>query len=100
VLVDYGPAGSAVAPAMVTRGWFDPQNRASIAASRPIQKGRAYEFRWDRLRLPGGPPVGLVVISTDHNRTIRPDPGTPLTLRPSASRIELPVVGDPAALGP
>jgi X-Pro dipeptidyl-peptidase len=40
-----------------------------------------------------------VVVSTDHDYTIRPDPGTRLTLQPSKSQISLPVVGGQPALG-
>jgi X-Pro dipeptidyl-peptidase len=42
--------------------------------------------------------IGLVVVSTDHDYTIRPDPGTRLTLAPSHSEISLPVVGGAGAL--
>ena len=43
--------------------------------------------------------IGLVVVSTDHDYTLRPKPGTELTLDPSASDIRLPIVGGAAALG-
>jgi X-Pro dipeptidyl-peptidase len=97
VLVDYGPAGSADPPVMVTRGWLDPQNRYSIRRSVPIRRGRAYSFRWDLQPddyiFRAGHRIGLVVVSTDHDYTIRPAPGTQLTLHPDDSRISLPVVG-------
>jgi X-Pro dipeptidyl-peptidase len=100
VLVDYGPASE---PAMVTRGWLDPQNRSHLARSRPIVKGRAYGFRWDLQPddhvFAAGHRIGLVVVSTDHDYTLRPKPGTKLTLDPAASHILLPIVGGAAALG-
>ena len=103
VLVDYGPAGSPDPPVMVTRGWLDPQNRLSLRTGRPIRRGQAYDLRWDLQPddyvFKAGRRIGLVVVSTDHDYTIRPDPGTRLTLRPSASAISLPVVGGQAALG-
>jgi X-Pro dipeptidyl-peptidase C-terminal non-catalytic domain/X-Pro dipeptidyl-peptidase (S15 family) len=37
--------------------------------------------------------IGLVVVSTDHDYTIRPLPGTRLTLDPDRSRLTLPIVG-------
>jgi X-Pro dipeptidyl-peptidase len=37
--------------------------------------------------------IGLVVVSTDHDYTIRPLPGTELTLDPDNSEVSLPVVG-------
>jgi X-Pro dipeptidyl-peptidase len=100
VLVDYGPGGE---PAMVTRGWLDPQNRSDPAHSRPIAKGRAYSFRWDLQPddhvFAAGHRIGLVVVSTDHDYTLRPKPGTELTLDPAASDIQLPIVGGVTALG-
>jgi X-Pro dipeptidyl-peptidase len=39
------------------------------------------------------------VVSTDHDYTIRPLPGTELTLDPAASEVRLPIVGGAAALG-
>jgi X-Pro dipeptidyl-peptidase len=93
VLVDYGPD----APLMVTRGWLDPQNRVSIARSTPIKRGREYRFRWDLqpddYLFQAGHRIGLVVVSTDHDYTIRPLPGTRLTLDPDGSYVTLPVVG-------
>jgi X-Pro dipeptidyl-peptidase len=93
VLVDYG----AGAPVMVTRGWLDPQNRASIRRSRPIERGREYRFRFDLqpddYLFQAGHRIGLVVVSTDHDYTIRPLPGTRLTLDPDGSRLTLPIVG-------
>jgi X-Pro dipeptidyl-peptidase len=99
VLVDYGPEGAT----MVTRGWLDPQNRHRIDRSEPIRKGREYGFRWDLqpddyVWQPGHR-IGLVVVSTDHDYTIRPDPGTRLTLDPGDSEIRLPIVGGASALG-
>jgi X-Pro dipeptidyl-peptidase len=103
VLVDYGPAGSADAPVMVTRGWLDPQNRLSVKNGRAIRRGQAYDLRWDLqpddYLFKAGRRIGLVVVSTDHDYTIRPDPGTLLALQPSKSRISLPVVGGQPALG-
>ena len=100
VLVDYAPDGSAT---MVTRGWLDPQNRQRIDRSAPITQGREYGFRWDLQPddyiWQAGHRIGLVVVSTDHDYTIRPAPGTELTLDPGASRLELPIVGGVSALG-
>jgi len=99
VLVDYGPDGAT----MVTRGWLDPQNRNRIDRSKPIREGRAYDFRWDLQPddyvWQAGHRIGLVVVSTDHDYTIRPRPGTELTLEPAASELRLPIVGGAAALG-
>ena len=42
--------------------------------------------------------IGLVVVSTDHDYTIRPLPGTELTLDPAYSALRLPLVGGTIAL--
>jgi X-Pro dipeptidyl-peptidase len=100
VLVDLGPTGD---PAMVTRGWLDPQNRNDVAHSQSIAKGRAYSLHWDLQPddhvFAAGHRIGLVVVSTDHDYTLRPKPGTELTLDPSGSDLQLPIVGGAAALG-
>ncbi|MBY5164357.1 Xaa-Pro dipeptidyl-peptidase [Salsipaludibacter albus] len=97
VLVDYGPAGSTAAPVMVTRGWTDVQNRSAIDRSKPIEQGRDYFFEWelepDDHVFAAGHRIGLVVVSTDQQYTVRPDPGTQLTVDPSLSRVTLPLVG-------
>jgi X-Pro dipeptidyl-peptidase len=103
VLVDYGPAGSTAPPVMVTRGWMDPQNRHSLSRSERIRQGREYEFEWDMQPddyvFKAGRRIGLVVVSTDFDYTIRPLPGTELTLDPDDSELTLPVVGGESALG-
>ena len=103
VLVDYGAFGSADAPVMVTRGWLDPQNRTDVRRSRAIQQGREYAFHWDLQPddhvFAAGHRIGLVVVSTDHDYTLRPAPGTHLTVFPARSSLQLPLVGGPAALG-
>jgi X-Pro dipeptidyl-peptidase len=101
VLVDYGPAGSPTL--MVTRGWMDPQNRNSLWRSERVSPGREYRFRWDLQPddyvFKAGHRIGLVVVSTDFDYTLRPLPGTRLTLEPDDSEVTLPVVGGSSALG-
>ncbi|HEU5474152.1 MAG TPA: Xaa-Pro dipeptidyl-peptidase [Actinophytocola sp.] len=103
VLVDYGPAGSADAPVMVTRGWMDVQNRRSVDRSAPIQQGAEYTFDFDLQAddyvFPAGHRIGLVVVSTDMHYTLRPLPGTELTVHPARSQISLPLVGGRQGLG-
>lgn len=93
VLVDYAPDGSA---AMVTRGWLDPQNRRRANRSASIRAGKDYRFRWDLQPddhvFAAGHRLGLVVVSTDYDDTLRPLPGTLLTLDPGDSELEVPVV--------
>jgi X-Pro dipeptidyl-peptidase len=98
VLVDYGPAGSTEPPVPVTRGWMDPQNRISASGSLPIMQGTEYWFGWnmepDDYVFLAGHRIGLVVVSTDHDYTLRPLPGTQLTVNPGMSTLVLPIVGE------
>jgi X-Pro dipeptidyl-peptidase len=94
VVVDYAPDGTAT---MVTRGWTDVQNRKSRSVSSPIRQGQEYTFDWplepeDYVFAPGHR-VGLVVVSTDMHYTLRPLPGTELTVNPAKSTVSLPIVG-------
>jgi X-Pro dipeptidyl-peptidase len=99
VLVDYGPGD----PVTVTRGWTDVQNRRSVDRSTPIQQGQEYTFTWDLQAddyvFPAGHRIGLVIVSTDMHYTLRPLPGTALTVHPARSEISLPIVGGQRALG-
>jgi X-Pro dipeptidyl-peptidase len=77
--------------------------RRMMAALPSGGSNREFTFDWelqpDDYIWQAGHRIGLVVVSTDHYYTIRPDPGTELTLDPSASDIRLSVVGGAAALG-
>jgi len=88
--------GSTSPPVMVTRDWTDVQNRKGVDRSTPIQQGKEYAFGWDLepddYVFPAGHRIGLVVVSTDQQYTVRPDPGTQLTVNPSKSRVDLPMV--------
>jgi X-Pro dipeptidyl-peptidase len=99
VLVDYGPDASV----MVTRGWMDVQNRRGANRSTPIQQGAEYTFDWDLQAddyvFPAGHRIGLVVVSTDLHYTLRPLPGTELTVFPAKSSVALPIVGGRQGLG-
>jgi X-Pro dipeptidyl-peptidase len=93
LVVDYGPDGTAKT---VTRGWTDVQNRNGADRGTPIVQGREYTFTWplepDDYVFPAGHRIGLVVVSTDMNFTLRPLPGTRLTVNPGRSSVTLPVV--------
>ncbi|MEJ2853206.1 MULTISPECIES: Xaa-Pro dipeptidyl-peptidase [unclassified Saccharothrix] len=94
LLVDYGPSGST--PVVVTRGWIDPQNRGSVSAGERVVRGQEYELRFsmepkDHV-FAAGRRLGLVVISTDHDYTLRPSPGTRLRLNPAGSSVTVPLV--------
>ena len=88
---------------MVTRGWLDPQNRHRIDRSRRIRQRREYSFRWDLQPddyvSHAGHRIGLVVVSTDHDHTMRPDPGTGSRSIPRPGEVRLPIVGGADAIG-
>ncbi|MFI5838828.1 CocE/NonD family hydrolase [Catenuloplanes sp. NPDC051500] len=94
LLVDYAPDGTT---RILTRGWTDPQNRRSLSRSEPLTPDRTYRLRWDLQpvdrTVAAGHRLGVVVISTDYDYTLRPLPGTEISVRPVSSSVQLPVVG-------
>ncbi|GAB3151696.1 Xaa-Pro dipeptidyl-peptidase [Micromonospora sonneratiae] len=103
LLVDYGPAGSNSAPVIVTRGWLDPQNRAGKARSLPVMPGQEYDLTFNMqprdYYFSAGRRIGLVIISTDYDYTLRPPGGTGLRVVPGRSSLILPLVGHLPHLG-
>ncbi|HYJ68865.1 MAG TPA: Xaa-Pro dipeptidyl-peptidase [Nocardioidaceae bacterium] len=102
-LVDYGAAGSDVAPFVVTRGWMDPQNRTGWDSTLAVEQGKMYDYTWtfepkDYI-FPAGHRIGVVVFSSDQEYTLLPRGGAELTVSPADSRVTLPIVGGAAALG-
>ncbi|HDV4607662.1 TPA: Xaa-Pro dipeptidyl-peptidase [Bacillus anthracis] len=90
LLVDYGGAK----PEIVTRGWMDPQNVKSIENSTAIQPGKDYTFTWDMQPddyvFKAGHQIGVVLMASDYDYTIRPKAGTKLTVK--LSEVTLPIV--------
>lgn len=90
LLVDYG----GVKPEIVTRGWMDPQNLNGINSSEPIIPGKDYSFTWDMQPddyvFQAGHQIGVVLIASDYDYTIRPKAGTKLTVK--LSELTLPIV--------
>ncbi|GLZ36947.1 hypothetical protein Acsp05_05720 [Actinokineospora sp. NBRC 105648] len=93
LLVDYG--GSS--PVIVTRGWIDPQNRDSATAGAAIVQGQEYDFTFKMQPkdyvFAAGHRIGLVVISTDYDYTLRPTAGTSLRVAPAQSTLTVPLTG-------
>ena len=87
---------------VVTRGWADPQNHSSLTESEPLIPGEFVELTFDLQPddqvVASGQRIGLLIFSSDREFTLRPDPGTQLTVDLDATSIELPVVGGPTAL--
>jgi len=91
------PVGS-----VVTRGWADPQNHASLTDGEPLEPGRFYDLSFDLQPddqiIPAGKRIGLMIFSSDRDFTLWPEPGTELTVDLDATSLALPVVGGVAAL--
>ncbi|WP_405150276.1 Xaa-Pro dipeptidyl-peptidase [Sphaerisporangium sp. NBC_01403] len=98
LLVDYDQNGKAK---IITRGWADPQNRKSISETEPVKPGSPYRLDFDMQPhdyvFQAGHRVGIVVLSSDYEYTIRPTPGTTLYLDTTKSTVTLPLVGGAAA---
>jgi X-Pro dipeptidyl-peptidase len=81
---------------IVTRGWLDPQNRISDSKAKPVIPGKEYTFEWDLQAddyvFKKGHRIGIVLVSSDHDFTIRPTGGTKITINPAKSQLILPVV--------
>jgi len=82
---------------LITRGWADPQNRQSLRESEPLEPGRFYRMTFDLQPddqiIPAGQRIALMIFSSDRDFTLRPDPGTELTVKLRGTSITLPVVG-------
>jgi X-Pro dipeptidyl-peptidase len=103
-----GPIGPAN---LITRGWADPQNHASLTAGgdyhflvrgEPLVPGRFYNLTFslqpDDQIVPAGKRIGLMIFSSDRDFTLWPKAGTELTVDLDGTRLTLPVVGGAAAL--
>ncbi|GAA5200310.1 hypothetical protein GCM10023322_77920 [Rugosimonospora acidiphila] len=99
VLVDYPPTGS---PTILSRGWLDPENRDSPATTEAITPGQYHRMHFDLQAkdavILAGHRIGIMILSSDNEHTIRPAPGTQLTMDLARSTVQLPVVGGAAAL--
>jgi X-Pro dipeptidyl-peptidase len=95
---------------LITRGWADPQNHASLTAGgdyasfepgTPLTPGEfvtlTFDLQPDDQIVPAGKRIGLMILSSDRDFTLWPSPGTELTIDLAATFIELPVVGGAAA---
>jgi predicted acyl esterase len=86
-----------------TRGWLDPENRGGDpAVSEPITPGTFYRMHFDLqpkdLVAVAGRRLVIMIVSSDQESSIRPAPGTQLTLDLNQSWAEIPVVGGAQAL--
>ncbi|WP_327663850.1 MULTISPECIES: Xaa-Pro dipeptidyl-peptidase [unclassified Streptomyces] len=80
---------------IVTRGWLDARNRVSYARQSKVVEGREYRLKWDMQPedyvFKAGHRLGVVLISTDYDYTLRYPAGTRMTVRAGDSAVTLPV---------
>ena len=103
--------GTSIQEGLITRGWADPENYRSLtnggnyASKLPGEKlvpGKFYNMTFDLEPddefIPAGKRVGVMIMSSDPEFTVWPQPGTELTIDLNGSSFTLPVVGGAAAL--
>ena len=95
ILISYpGTGGNGT---ILARGWLDPENRNSMYRSDPITPGEFYNLSFDLqpkdMVVPAGRRLAVMVLSSDFEHTIRPAPGTQLTVDTAQSNVSLPIVG-------
>lgn len=82
---------------LITRGWADPQNHASLTESEPLVPGDFYSVTFtlepDDQIIAAGQKIGLMIFSSDRDFTLWPKPGTELTVDLDGTTLELPIVG-------
>lgn len=87
---------------ILTRGWIDPENRTSDWTTEAMTPGAFYRLSFDMqpkdVVVAAGRRLGLMVLSSDHEFTVRPAPGTKVTLDLAGSHVSIPVVGGAKAL--
>jgi predicted acyl esterase len=82
---------------VITRGWADPQNRGAISGGAPLVPGELVDVAFDlqptdKVVL-AGQQLALMVFSSDRLFTLRPQPGTEVTVDLAGTSLSLPVVG-------
>jgi X-Pro dipeptidyl-peptidase len=80
---------------IVSRGWLDVRNRLSKATTTPVRAGKTYTFSWklqtqDHV-FAAGHRIGVVLISTERDHTLRYPAGTEVGVRLGLSHVELPL---------
>ena len=87
---------------LITRGWADPQNAASVRESSPLVPGEfvdlAFDLQPDDQIIPAGQRLGLMIFSSDADFTLHPEPGTRLTVDLAGTALDLPIVGGRSTL--
>ena len=93
-LVSYAPDGKAT---ILTRGWADPRNAASLSREHTLHPRQPVTSRINLMPkdtvVPAGSRLALMVTSSDNEFTVRPAAGTTVDVDLARTQLELPVVG-------
>lgn len=80
---------------IVTRGSLDARNRRSIWRGKPVVTDRMYNYSWELqgqdYMFKEGHRIGVVLISTDYDYTLRYPAGTEVTVDTKTASVTLPV---------
>ena len=89
--------GAKITENIITKGWADLQNHASLTKSSPLVPGKFYSMKFDLQPddqiIKKGQQIGLMLFSSDSEHTILPKPGTELTIDLNETSISIPIVG-------
>jgi hypothetical protein len=82
---------------ILTRGWIDAENRNSDRVTDPITPGTFYDYSFELMAkdsvVAAGRRLGLMILSSDNEFTVRPAAGTEVTVDLAGTQISIPVVG-------
>ncbi|MDA2814623.1 Xaa-Pro dipeptidyl-peptidase [Nocardiopsis sp. RSe5-2] len=88
---------------IVTRGWIDARNRGSDEEQRPVVTDKPYRYTWPMQAqdyvFKKGHRIGVVLVSTDHDYTLRYPAGTEVEVDTKRTSITLPVSEGGGGLG-
>jgi len=103
--------GTSIQEGLITRGWADPRNYRSLThggnydsklPGENLVPGKFYDMTFDIEPddeiIPAGKRIGVMIMSSDREFTLWPQPGTQLSIDLDASAFSIPVVGGAAAL--
>ncbi len=93
----YGYSTAQTPYEVVSRGWLDVRNRHSDSVTEPIRAGKTYTFDWPmqprQYQLKAGHRLGVVLLVTDRDYTLRYPAGTKVQVTLGESVVRVPVVG-------
>ncbi len=108
---DSARVGDASRVGVVTRGWADIQNHASLtrggvyaskSRGEPLVPGRYYDLTFDLEPddqvIPAGKQLAIMIMSSDPEFTLSPRPGARLTVDLAGTSFTVPIVGGGEAL--